>query len=77
VDREAGGPQPRQLIPRLTEEFTGPTVSVYRLDGTPAEQHLPAWRVILIAVAWIAAGAVLAVALLSAAPAVQRVRSKL
>ncbi|GAA1514244.1 hypothetical protein [Kribbella lupini] len=77
VDREAGGPQPRQLIPRLTEEFTGPTVSVYRLDGTPAQQQLPAWRVILIAAAWIAAGAVLAVALLSAAPAVQRVRSKL
>ncbi|WP_432950045.1 hypothetical protein ACQPXM_18065 [Kribbella sp. CA-253562] len=77
VDREAGGPQPRQLIPRLTEEYTGTTVSVFRLDGTPAPQHFAPWRVVLVAAAWIAAAAVLVVTLLSALPAVQRVRAKL
>jgi hypothetical protein len=77
VDREAGGPQPRQLIPRLTEEYSGTTVTVFRLDGTPAPQHLAPWRVVLVAAAWIAAAAVLVVTLLSALPAVQRVRSRL
>ncbi|ADB32156.1 hypothetical protein Kfla_3092 [Kribbella flavida DSM 17836] len=77
VDREAGGPPPRQLIQGLTEVFSGPTVAVHRLDGTPAEQRVPAWRTILVAAAWLAAAGVLAVAAAGVLPALRRVRSKL
>jgi hypothetical protein len=59
VDREAGGPSPRELIPQLTEVFNGPTVSVYRLPGTPAEQEDRPWTVVLVLSAWAIGGAVL------------------
>lgn len=62
VDREAGGPSPRELIPQLTEEFSGPTVSVYRLPGTPAEQENQPWTVVLVLTAWALGSAVLVAA---------------
>jgi hypothetical protein len=67
VDREAGGPAPETLMRGLTKEFTGPTVAVYRLPGTPAPQQRPAWRTVLVLTAWLAAGATLLAALVSLA----------
>lgn len=65
VDREAGGPSPRDLVPQLTELFSGPSVTIYRVPGTPAEQEVRPWAVILILAAWAAAGVVLAAAILA------------
>jgi len=65
VDREAGGPAPRSLMPGVTEEFSGPTVSVYRLAGTPAPQRPPVWRTVAVLAAWTAAVATLIAALVS------------
>ncbi|MFC5268558.1 hypothetical protein ACFPJ1_41185 [Kribbella qitaiheensis] len=77
VDREAGGPSPRDLVPQLTEMFSGPSVTIYRVPGTPAEQEVRPWAVILVLAAWAAAGAVLVAAIL--APIFRRTtaRSKL
>ncbi|TCO51680.1 hypothetical protein EV646_101673 [Kribbella antiqua] len=66
VDRPAGGPSPRDLMPGLTEEFSGPTVSVYRLAGTPVPQRNPLWRTIAVLAAWALAGATLAAAIVGA-----------
>ncbi|MEU4601502.1 hypothetical protein AB0F43_00855 [Kribbella sp. NPDC023972] len=63
VDRELGGPSPRDSIAGLTEEFSGPTVSVYRLAGTPVPQRAQPWRAAVVLTAWVLAGAVLAAAL--------------
>lgn len=62
VDREAGGPSPQQLIPSLTEEFSGSTVTIYRLDGNPAPQGIRPWTVVAVLAAWAAAAVVLAAA---------------
>jgi hypothetical protein len=62
VDREAGGPSPRDFTPRLTEVFTGPTVTVYRLPGTPDQQDGRPWAVVLVLTAWLLAGLVLVAA---------------
>lgn len=64
VDRQAGGQSPRQLIPQLSERFAGPTVTVYRLNGTPARQPSRPWAVAAVMAAWFAAAAVLVVAVL-------------
>lgn len=56
VDREAGGPTPRGLMSGVTTAFTGPTVSVYRLPGTPEPQRHPWWRATAVLAAWVAAG---------------------
>jgi hypothetical protein len=64
VDREAGGPSPRELIPQLSEMFSGPSVTVYRVAGTPAEQEVRPWAVVLVLMAWVAAGLVLTAAIL-------------
>jgi hypothetical protein len=77
VDREAGGPQPRQFIPRLTEEYSGPSASVYRIEGTPTEQRLRPWSVVLVYAAWVVAAGVLVTAVASAAGGLRRVRSRL
>ncbi|MFI6826050.1 hypothetical protein ACIBG5_03015 [Kribbella sp. NPDC050241] len=66
VDREAGGPTPPSLMPGLTEEFSGPTVTVYRLAGTPAARPHALWRTIVVLAAWAAAGMTLTAALVSA-----------
>ncbi|WP_344221865.1 hypothetical protein [Kribbella sancticallisti] len=71
VDREAGGPSPRELIPQVTEEFSGSSVIIYRLEGTPAEQGDRPWAVVLVLAAWAAAGAVL---LAAAGGAIARLR---
>ncbi|TDD24980.1 hypothetical protein E1218_15770 [Kribbella turkmenica] len=63
VDREAGGPPPRDSIAGLTEEYAGLTVSVYRLAGTPATQRPDAWRTAVVLGAWVLAGATLMAAL--------------
>jgi hypothetical protein len=63
VDREAGGPSPRDSIAGLTEVYAGSTVSVYRLAGTPAPQQNPAWRTAVVLAAWVLAGATLLAAL--------------
>ncbi|WP_433168589.1 hypothetical protein [Kribbella sp. CA-247076] len=63
VDREAGGPPPRDSIAGLTEVYAGPTVSVYRLAGTPAPQRPEAWRTVVVLAAWVLAGATLLAAL--------------
>jgi hypothetical protein len=61
LDREAGGPDPNQLLPGLTEIFDGPSVAIYRLNGTPTRHEAPPGAVIAVLVAWvIAAGLVLA-----------------
>lgn len=65
VDREAGGPTPPSLMPGLTEEFSGPTVTVYRLAGTPAPRPHALWRAIVVLAAWTAAGMTLIAALVS------------
>ncbi|MEV0802679.1 hypothetical protein AB0I34_33625 [Kribbella sp. NPDC050281] len=65
VDREAGGPTPPSLMPGLTEEFSGPTVTVYRLAGTPAPRPHALWRTIVVLAAWAAAGMTLIAALVS------------
>ncbi|MEV8371937.1 hypothetical protein AB0P21_04320 [Kribbella sp. NPDC056861] len=72
VDREAGGPPPRDFTPQLAEVFTGPTVTVYRLPGTPDQQDGRRWAVVLVLTAWLLAGLVLVAA---AAGAVGRRRS--
>ncbi|TWD83709.1 hypothetical protein FB561_4878 [Kribbella amoyensis] len=77
VDREAGGPQPRQLIPRLSEVFTGPTVAVYRLDGTPTPQRVAPWVAVFVFTAWAAAVAVLLAAIAGLAGDLHRRRSSL
>ena len=77
VDREAGGPQPRQFIPQLTEEYSGPSVSVYRIEGTPAEQRLRPWSVVLVYAAWVVAAGVLVTAVAGATGGLRRVRSRL
>jgi hypothetical protein len=65
VDREAGGPTPRSLMPGLTEEFTGSTIAVYRLPGTPAEQSPAVWRTVAVLAAWAVAVITLIAALVS------------
>jgi hypothetical protein len=77
VDREAGGPQPRQFIPQLTDEYSGPSVSVYRIEGTPAEQRLRPWSVVVVYAAWVVAAGVLVIAVAGAAGGLRRVRSRL
>lgn len=67
VDREAGGPVPTTMMPGLTEEFAGPTVTVYRLAGTPVPQHHALWRTVVVLAAWAAAVATLFAALVSLA----------
>jgi hypothetical protein len=76
VDRDAGGPSPRNFTPQLSEIFSGPTVSVYRLPGTPAEQEARPWSVVLVLTAWTLAGAVLAAATASASTALVRARAR-
>lgn len=76
VDREAGGPSPRNFTPQLSEIFSGPTVSVYRLPGTPAEQDARPWAVVLVLTAWTLATAVLAAATVSASAALVRARAR-
>ncbi|WP_020388837.1 hypothetical protein [Kribbella catacumbae] len=77
VDREAGGPSPRDFTPQLAEVFTGPTVIVYRLPGTPAAQDDRPWAVVLVLTAWTLATAVLAAAAVGAITRLKRVRSAL
>jgi hypothetical protein len=77
VDRDAGGPSPRELSPQLIEEFSGPTVTVFRIAGTPTEQGNRVWVVVLVLAAWTLAGAVLAAAAAGAIAELRRVRSKL
>ena len=67
VDREAGGPIPTTLLHGLKEEFSGPTVTVYRLEGTPVPQHHAPWRIVVVLAAWAAAAATLIAALVSLA----------
>ncbi len=66
VDREAGGPAPRGLMAGLTEEFSGPTVTVYKLAGTAAPQHHKLWRTLVVLAAWFVAAATLMTALAGA-----------
>jgi hypothetical protein len=66
VDREAGGPAPRDVMLGLTEEFSGPTVSVYRLAGAPEPQRNSLWRTIAVLAAWVLAGATLTAAAIGA-----------
>jgi hypothetical protein len=77
VDRDAGGPSPRELCPQLIEEFSGPTVVVFRIAGTPTPQGSRPWVVVLVLAAWTLAGAVLAAAAAGAIAELRRVRSKL
>lgn len=77
VDRDAGGPSPRAFTPQLAEIFTGPTVIVYRLPGTPTEQDNRPWAVALVLTAWTLAGAVLAAAAAGAITRLKRVGSAL
>jgi hypothetical protein len=77
VDREAGGPSPRGLIPQLTEEFSGPSVAIYRLGGTPTEQDHRPWVVVLVLAAWAVAGVVLAAAAVGAISRLRSARSSL
>ncbi|WP_328322840.1 hypothetical protein OHA70_28990 [Kribbella sp. NBC_00382] len=77
VDRDAGGPSPRDMSPQLIEEFSGPTVTVFRIAGTPTPQGTRPWVVILVLAAWTLAGAVLAAAAAGAITELRRVRSKL
>jgi hypothetical protein len=65
VDRDAGGPTPRSLMSGLTEEFSGPTVTVYRLAGTPVPQEPARWRIVVVLGAWALAVATLIAALVS------------
>ncbi|MFF0270761.1 hypothetical protein [Kribbella sp. NPDC004536] len=59
VDHEAGGPSPQGLVSGLTEEFSGPTVTVYRITGTPAPLRFAPWRTAVVLGAWAAALATL------------------
>jgi hypothetical protein len=77
VDREAGGPSPRDLIPQLTEEFSGSSVAIYRLGGTPTEQDHRPWAVVLVLAAWAVAGVVLAAAAVGAISRLRPARSSL
>lgn len=77
VDRDAGGPSPRELTPQLIEAFSGPTVIVYRIAGTPAEQDNRPWAVVLVLAAWTLAAAVLAAAATGGITRLRRVRSSL
>jgi hypothetical protein len=77
VDREAGGPSPRDYTPQLAEVFTGQTVIVYRLPETPTRQENRPWAVVLVLAAWTLAAAVLAAAAVGAITRRNRVRSKL
>ncbi len=77
VDREAGGPSPRDFTPQLTEVFNGPTVIIYSLPTTPTEQHVRPWSVALVLTAWTLATAVLAAAAVGAITRLKRVRSSL
>jgi len=77
MDREAGGPQPRQLIPQLIEEFSGPSVAVYRIDGTPTPRGDRPWALALVFAAWTVAGTVVLIAIASAGAGASRVRSRL
>ncbi|MEV6412910.1 hypothetical protein [Kribbella sp. NPDC051718] len=77
VDRDAGGPSPRELTPQLIEEFNGPTVTVFRIAGTPAEQGDRLWSIVLVLTAWALAGAVLAAAAAGALARFRPARSKL
>jgi hypothetical protein len=63
VDREAGGPPPGDSIAGLTEAYAGPTVSVFRLAGTPVPQPSQPWRTAAVLAAWALAGATLLAAL--------------
>jgi hypothetical protein len=63
VDREAGGPPPGDSIAGLTEAYAGPTVSVFRLAGTPVPQSTQPWRTAAVLAAWAVAGATLLAAL--------------
>jgi len=74
VDREAGGPSPRDLLPQLTETYSGSSVTIYRIAGAPAEQEVHPWSVVLVLAAWSAAGLVLAAALL--APLLRRTKAR-
>ncbi|WBQ02385.1 hypothetical protein [Kribbella sp. CA-293567] len=62
VDREAGGPSPRDFTPQLAEVFAGPTVTVYSLPGAPDQQAGRPWAVVLVLLAWTLAGLVLVLA---------------
>jgi hypothetical protein len=66
VDRDAGGPSPTTMIRGLTEEFSGPTVAVYRLQGTPVTQRPKLWRIIVVLAAWTVAVATFLAALVPA-----------
>lgn len=77
VDRDAGGPSPRDMSPQLIEEFSGPTVTVFRIAGTPTPQGSRPWVVVLVLAAWTLAGAVLALAAAGAIAQLRRVRSNL
>jgi hypothetical protein len=77
VDRDAGGPSPRDLSPALIEEFSGLTVTVFRIAGTPTAQGSRPWVVVLVLAAWTLAGAVLAAAAAGAIAELRRVRSRL
>jgi len=66
VDREAGGPAPSSLMSGLTEEYAGPSVTVYRIPGAPAAQPVPRWRIAVVLAAWIVALTTLIAALASA-----------
>jgi hypothetical protein len=59
VDRQAGGPDPKKLLPGLTDVFDGPSVAVYRLNGLPAHQETKRGTVVAVLAAWAVAAATL------------------
>jgi hypothetical protein len=65
VDREAGGPDPNQLLPGLTEVFSGPSVAIYRLNGLPTSQEDRRGAVMTVMAAWVIATALVVAAFLS------------
>jgi hypothetical protein len=76
VDRDAGGPHPSQFIPQLSEEFSGPSVAVYRLDGTPTPQRVQPWAAAVVFAAWSVAAVVLMVSVAGALAGFKRLRSR-
>jgi hypothetical protein len=77
VDKEAGGPSPRGMVPQVTEVFAGPTVAVYRVAGNPSPQHVQPWFVVAVLAAWTLAAGVLIAALITVVPWRRRARSRI